>query len=475
MSLRDALAEALGDDGRVADGDSALDQHAADLSYHQPHRPDAVVFPESTDEVARVLAFADRERVPVVPFGAATSLEGHVIPVHGGISLDLGRLNRIVAVEPADLVAVVQPGVTRLALNERLGREGLQFPVDPGADATLGGMAATNASGTTTVRYGGMRAHLLALEVVLAGGRVIRTGSRARKSSAGYDVTSLFVGSEGTLGVITELTLRVHGIPEHAVAIRIAFPDVDAACRAAVALVGAGVSVTRLELLDADTLRAVNAYKGTGYEESASLFVELAGSEEGVAGDLEATREFAELEGATELQAERDPTARSRLWEARHHVLFALVAASPGKEHLSTDVCVPVSHLPDAVRHARDEIERQQLAGTVVAHAGDGNYHVLFMLDPADPSELERARALNAAIVAWALDHGGTCTGEHGIGLGKIGYLEREHGDLLPLMRGVKALLDPNGIMNPGKIFRRKSGSRDPRETGSMWQHRDGE
>jgi D-lactate dehydrogenase (cytochrome) len=452
VSLADALAEVL-DAGRVADAESALDQHAADLSYHPPHRPDAVVFPESTEEVARVLAFADRERVPVVPFGAATSLEGHVIPVAGGISLDLGRLNRILAVEPADLMAVVEPGVTRLALNERLGRDGLQFPVDPGADASLGGMAATNASGTTTVRYGGMRAHVLALEVVLAGGRVIRTGSRARKSSAGYDLTSLFVGSEGTLGVITELTLRVHGIPEHAVAIRIAFPDLDAACRAAVAIVGAGVSATRLELLDAETLRAVNAYKGTSYEEAPSLFVELAGSDEGVAGDLEAARELAE--DATAFQAERDPTARSRLWEARHHVLFALVAASPGKEHLSTDVCVPVSHLPDAVRHARAEIDRQGLTGTVVAHAGDGNYHVLFMLDPADPSELERARALNAAIVEWALEHGGTCTGEHGIGLGKIDYLEREHGDLLPLMRGVKALLDPNGIMNPGKVLPR--------------------
>jgi D-lactate dehydrogenase (cytochrome) len=450
VSLADALAEVL-DAGRVADGESALDQHAADLSYHPPHRPDAVVFPESTEEVARVLAFADRERVPVVPFGAATSLEGHVIPVAGGISLDLGRLNRILSVEPADLTAVVEPGVTRLALNERLGRDGLQFPVDPGADATLGGMAATNASGTTTVRYGGMRAHVLALEVVLAGGGVIRTGSRARKSSAGYDLTSLFVGSEGTLGVITELALRVHGIPEHAVAIRIAFPDLDAACRAAVAIVGAGVSATRLELLDAETLRAVNAYKGTSYEEAPSLFVELSGSDQGVAGDLEAARELAE--DATAFQAERDPTARSRLWEARHHVLFALVAASPGKEHLSTDVCVPVSHLPDAVRHARAEIDRQGLTGTVVAHAGDGNYHVLFMLDPADPSELERARALNAAIVEWALEHGGTCTGEHGIGLGKIGYLEREHGDLLPLMRGVKALLDPNGIMNPGKVL----------------------
>jgi D-lactate dehydrogenase (cytochrome) len=452
MSLVEALAGLLGP-GRASAGESVLDQHAADLSYHPPHRPDAVVFPESTAEVASVLAYADRERIPVVAFGAATSLEGHVIPVAGGISLDLSRLNRILSIEPGDLTAVVQPGVTRLAFNEQLGRDGLQFPVDPGADATLGGMAATNASGTTTVRYGGMRAHVLALEVVLADGSVVRTGSRARKSSAGYDLTSLFVGSEGTLGVITELTLRVHGIPEYAVALRIAFSDLDAACATAVGLVGAGVSVTRLELLDATTIAAVNAYKGTAYDEAPSLFVELAGSQEGVAGDLEAARELAELGGSTAFQAERDPTARSRLWEARHHVLFALVVSAPGKEHLSTDVCVPVSQLPEAIRHARAEIRRQGLVGTIVAHAGDGNYHVLFMLDPADPSELDRARALTAAIVEWALEHGGTCTGEHGIGLGKIGYLEREHGDLLPLMRGVKQLLDPNGILNPGKVL----------------------
>ncbi len=428
------------------------DQHAADLSYHPARRPEAVVFADETETVAAVLAFAHRERVPVVPYGAATSLEGHVIPVQGGISLDLTQMNRIVAVEPGDLTAVVQPGVTRLQLNERLGRDGLHFPVDPGADATLGGMAATNASGTTTVRYGGMRSHVLALEVVLPGGEVVRTGSRARKSSAGYDLTSLFIGSEGTLGVITELALRVHGIPEREVALRIAFADLDAACAAAVAFVGAGLAVERLELLDAPTLAAVNAYKRTGFDEAPSLFVSLTGSEAGVAGDVEAARELAEELGATAFQAERDPTACSRLWQARHHVLFALVAASPGKEHMSTDVCVPVSRLPEAMRHARTAIAASGLEATVVAHAGDGNYHVLFMLDPADPSELERARAMNAAIVDWALTAGGTCTGEHGIGIGKIGYLEREHGDLLPLMRGIKALVDPHGIMNPGKV-----------------------
>jgi len=450
VSVAAELAALLGEH-RVAAGESILDQHAADPTYHTPHRPDAVVFPESTEDVARLLDWAERERIPVVPYGAATSLEGHVIPVQGGVSLDTARMNRILAVDAGDLTAVVQPGVARVALNERLGRDGLQFPVDPGADASLGGMAATNASGTTTVRYGGMRAHVLALEVVLPGGRVIRTGSRARKSSAGYDVGALFVGSEGTLGVITELTLRVHGIPEHAVAIRIVFESLDDACATAVAIVGAGVSVVRLELLDGATLRAVNAYKGTALEEAPSLFVELAGSAEGVAGDLEAVRELAE--GCAVFDAERDPTARARLWQARHHVAFALVAATPGRQHLSTDVCVPVSHLPEAIRRARVEADRSGLWTSLVAHAGDGNYHVLFALDPTDPGELGRARELNDGIVEFALAHGGTCTGEHGIGLGKIGYLEREHGDLLPLMHGIKALCDPHGIMNPGKVL----------------------
>jgi D-lactate dehydrogenase (cytochrome) len=450
VSIADDLGTLLGD-GRVATGDSVLDQHAGDLTYHHPHRPDAVVFPESTEDVARLLEWADRERVPVVPYGAGTSLEGHVIPVDGGVSLDTSRLNRILAVEPADLTAVVQPGVTRLSLNQRLGGDGLQFPVDPGADASLGGMAATNASGTTTVRYGGMRAHVLALEVVLPGGRVIRTGSRARKSSAGYDLNALFVGSEGTLGVITELALRVHGIPEHAVAARIAFASLEDACSTAVAAAGAGLTVTRLELLDAGTMRAVNAFNGTSLDEAPSLFVELAGAPAAVESDLEALVELAA--DATAFEAERDPTARTRLWHARHNAFHAAVAEAPGRVHYATDVCVPVSHLPAALAHARAELDRAGVPSGVVAHAGDGNYHVLFMLDPDDPSELERARALNGAIVDWALDHGGTCTGEHGVGLGKTAYLEREHGDLVELMRGVKAVFDPNGIMNPGKLL----------------------
>lgn len=452
MSLRAELTALVGDDARVSESESVLDQHAQDLSYHAPRRPDIVVYPTSTDEVARILAFANRHGVPVVPFGAGTSLEGHVVPLEGGISLDLSRFDRILELEPADRVARVEPGVVRSRLNERAGEYGLFFPVDPGADATLGGMAATNASGTTTVRYGGMRANVLALEAVLADGTTVRAGSRALKTSAGYDLKGLFVGSEGTLGVITELMLRLHGIPEHVVAVRAAFPELEAACRAASALVASGVMVMRVELLDAATLRSVNAYKGTAYEESPSLFLEFGGSEAGVGGDLEATREILEWEGCTAFEYEREAEARARLWEARHHALFAAVHGSPGKLHKSTDVCVPVSELAAAVRHARELVDALGLPSGIVAHAGDGNYHVLFLLDPDDPAQLDAAEGLTAQIVEWALERGGTCSGEHGIGMGKLGYLAREHGDLLPLMRGIKQLFDPNGILNPGKV-----------------------
>jgi D-lactate dehydrogenase (cytochrome) len=452
-TLRAALLDAVPDERRVTTSESVLEQHARDLTHHAPRRPDVVVYPQSTAEVAAVLRWANAERVPVVAFGAGTSLEGHVIPVLGGISLDLSRMDRILAVHAADLQAVVEPGVLRNRLNERLGADGLFFPVDPGADASLGGMAATNASGTTTIRYGGMRTNTLALEVVLADGSVVRTGGRALKSSAGYNLTSLFVGSEGTLGVVTALTLRLYGIPELTVAARVAFPDLHAACRTAAALVGAGVTVSRLELLDGQTVRAVNAYKGSSYPTADSLFLEFAGSEGGVAGDVEAARELAEAEGCVSFDSEREAEARSRLWEARHHVLFALVHASPGKTHRSTDVCVPVSELPGAIEAARRSLDALGLDAAIIGHVGDGNYHVLFMLDPGDADELERAERLNGELVDYALERGGTCTGEHGIGLGKLGYLEREHGDLLPLMRGIKGLLDPNGILNPGKVL----------------------
>jgi D-lactate dehydrogenase (cytochrome) len=453
MTLLDRLADVL-PPSQLSVADSVLDGHSRDLAYHDPHAPDVVVFPESTADVARVLAGANAESVPVTPFGAGTSLEGHVIPVAGGISLDLSRLDRVLTVRPADLQADVQAGVLRSALNAAAAGHGLWFTVDPGADASIGGMAATNASGTTTVRYGAMRANVLALEVVLADGSVIRPGARTVKTSAGYDLRSLFIGSEGTLGVITELTVRLWGVPEHEVAVRLAFPSLDHACRCAATLVAMGVGVQRLELLDAATIEAVNAYKGTAFAAAPTLFVELAGSEAGVAGDAAALHEVAAWEECLEIHEAREAEERLRLWEARHHALFAMLNASPGKRHRATDVCVPVSELPAAVAHARARTEALGLDAAIVAHAGDGNYHVAVMFDPDDPDERARVDALSGDLVAWALERGGTCTGEHGIGLGKIEHLEQEHGDLIPYLARLKAAFDPNGILNPGKVLR---------------------
>jgi len=446
-----ALREAVGD-AAVKEGDSERDLHGADLSFHPAHRPDLVVYPASTAEVARVLEVADAHRIPVVAFGAGTSLEGHVIPVRGGISLDLTRLDAILEISPGNLTATVQAGVTRLQLVRAAGEHGLFFPVDPGADATLGGMAATNAAGTTTVRYGKMRANVLALEAVLAGGRVIRTGSRAAKTSAGYDLTSLLVGSEGTLAVITEVTVRLHAIPEHVVALRISFPDVESASRTAAGLVAAGGGVSRVELLDAWTVEAVNAFSGTSYPEGPCLLVEASGSEQLVESDLELVQAIARDEGATEIVHERDADARARLWRARHDVAHALAARFPGTKERVTDVCVPLTELAGAVRFARGEIERLGLDAGIAGHAGDGNLHVAIQVGP-DPAEIARSEELVHNVVTDALTRGGTSTGEHGVGLGKIDALAEEHGDLIPLMHAIKAGFDPNGILNPGKVL----------------------
>ena len=450
-ALRAALA-AIGDPARVSTGDSERDLHAADITFHPPHRPDVVVHVRTTEEVSAVLTLAAERRVPVTPFAAGTSLEGHVIPVAGGISLDLTRMDRILAITPEDLTATVQPGVTRSALERAAAEHGLFFPVDPGADATLGGMAATNAAGTTTLRYGKMRANVLALEAVLPGGSVIRAGSGAPKTSAGYDLLGLLIGSEGTLAVISELTVRLFGIPEHAVVLRISFPDVTAAARAAVATVAAGAGVTRVELLDGWTVTAINAHEGTDLPPVPTLFVEAAGTEQSVTSEL--VRTLAEGEGAEAIVAERDPTARTRLWAARHAAAYAAAAAAPGKLPRATDVCVPLSELAGAVAVARAEVDRRGLVAGIVGHAGDGNVHVALHVDPDDPAELAAADELADLLIVDALARGGTCTGEHGIGLGKREALEREHPDLIPLMRGIKDVFDPHGIMNPGKILR---------------------
>ena len=449
---KQALTDALGDE-RVRDGDSERDLHAGDFSFHPPHRPDLVVYPGSTTEVAQVLALANDLRLPVTAFGAGTSLEGHVIPVNGGISLDLSRLDRILEIAPANLTATAQAGVTRLQLTRAAGEHGLFFAVDPGADATLGGMAATNAAGTTTVRYGKMRANVLALEAVLADGRVIRTGSRTAKTSAGYDLTSLLVGSEGTLAVITEVTVRLHAIPEHAVALRVSFPDIESACAAAAGMVAAGAGVTRIELMDAWIVAAVNAYSRTSYPEGPCLLVEATGSEAVVLADLELVQAIALAEGATDVVYERDPDARARLWKARHDAAHAATAMMPGTRERTTDACVPLTALAGAATFARSEIDRLGLSASILGHAGDGNLHVNLRVDPDDPDEMRRSDDLVHNVVADALARGGTSTAEHGIGLGKIGALEAEHGDLIPLMLAIKASFDPNGILNPGKVL----------------------
>jgi D-lactate dehydrogenase (cytochrome) len=455
-ALRTALRDIVDDPARVSAGDSDRALHSEDMTFHAAHTPDVVVYPVSTDEVSRILTLAEAEGIPVTPFGVGSSLEGHVIPVEGGISLDLSRMDRIVSIEPENLIATVEPGVTRAALERGAGQHGLWFPIDPGADATLGGMAATNASGTTTVRFGKMRPNVLALEVVLPGGSVLRTGSRAFKTSAGYDLTGLFVGSEGTLGVITELTLRLYGIPEHVVAVRVSFPTLEAACRTAVTSVAAGTGVRRLELLDAINIHAINKYAGTAYPEVPSLFVEAAGSEGSVGGDLELVLELAEEEGAIDVVHERDPDRRAKLWAARHSAAYSWTQLWPGSRHCSTDVCVPLAELPAAVTFARATADRLGLRAGILGHVGDGNFHVGVTLDPDDPAEVAGWHELSRLVVEDAIARGGTCTGEHGIGLGKVRALQLEHPDLLPYYRGIKQLFDPNGIMNPGKVLARE-------------------
>ena len=453
MDLLAGLGTILPGD-RIVSGADDLERHGGGVfTYHAPIQPDAVVYPESRDEVVRVLRFANEHRIPIVPFGQGSSLEAHTLPVNGGISLDLGRMDRILEVRPDDFIARVQPGLTHEALNAALAEHGLLFPVDPGWDASLGGMAGTNASGTNAVKYGVMRDQVLGVEAVLADGTVMRTGGMAMKSSAGYDLTGLFVGSEGTLGVFTEMILRLYPLPERIVAARAVFPDIEAAGRAAVGMIRTGMRIGRVELVDARTVGAVNTYKGTDYAAAPTLFLEFSGSKASVESDVEVARETSAAEGCSSFEFEADEEAREKLWEARHDAALAIRDLYPGMGMMSTDVCVPISDLPGALRHARDIIESRGLDGAILGHVGDGNYHAVFPVDTGDEADQERAEAVNAEIVDYALERGGTCTGEHGIGLGKTGHLHKEHGDSLPFMREIKRIVDPNGIMNPGKIF----------------------
>jgi D-lactate dehydrogenase (cytochrome) len=430
------------------------EQHGRDESVFDVPPPQAVVFAESEAEVARVVALCAQHRVPVIPYGAGSSLEGHLLAVQGGISLDVSRMNRILRIDAEDLTATVQPGVTRKALNDALRHEGMFFPIDPGADASLGGMAATRASGTNAVRYGTMRENVLGLRFVSAGGEVVRTGSRAKKSSAGYDLTRLLIGSEGTLGVITELTVKVHPLPEAVSAAVCFFPTIDAAVRTAMQVIQIGVPIARCELLDTNAVKAVNAHDKLALKEAPMLLMEFHGSEAGVAEQAATVQDVAADHGGEAFEWATTPEARTRLWTARHHAYLSGLQMRPGCRAVTTDTCVPISRLAENIDASVVEVEAAGLPYFIVGHVGDGNFHLAYLLDPAQPQELATAERLSAQMVARAIALEGTCTGEHGIGLHKQGFLCDETGEeAVALMRAVKAALDPLGILNPGKIF----------------------
>jgi len=428
-------------------------QHANTLTWTENQPPDVVVYPQTTDEVAEVVKLCAAHRVPVVAFGTGTSFEGHTNAPFGGVSVDTSLMKRIVAVHPEDLDCVVEPGVTRKELNEHLRDKGLFFPIDPGADASLGGMAGTRASGTNAVRYGTMKDNVLALTVVMPNGDVVRTARRAKKSSAGYDLTRLIVGSEGTLGIITEITLKLHGIPEAISAGVCPFPSIRAACEATILAIQTGLPVARIELLDEVMVRAANQYSKLTLPETPMLFLEFHGSDAGVKEQAERFGEIAAEYGGGPFDWATRVEDRNRLWQARHDAYWAAGALRPGAKSIATDVCVPISRLAECVDETKRDIEASGLTAPVVGHVGDGNFHVQPLVDPDDPDEVARCMAFIERLVERALAMEGTCTGEHGVGQKKMKYLEAEHGpEALELMRTLKRAIDPDDIMNPGKI-----------------------
>jgi len=431
------------------------EQHGRDESPFEVPPPEAVVFAESAEDVAAAVALAAEHGVPVIPFGIGSSLEGHLLAVQGGISIDVSRMNQILRVNAEDLTVTVQPGVTRNQLNNAIRHTGLFFPIDPGADASLGGMAATRASGTNAVRYGTMRENVLALQVVTADGQILRTGTRAKKSSAGYDLTRLMVGSEGTLGVITEVTLKLYPLPESVSAAICHFPSVDAAVQTTIQIIQMGVPIARCELLDANAVRYVNRHDKLTLREHPMLLMEFHGSEAGVAEQAQLVQQVAREHGGEDFAWATTPEDRTRLWTARHRAYFAGMAAHPGCRSVTTDTCVPISRLAECIALAVREADAAGLPYYIVGHVGDGNFHIAYLIDPARPEQRALAEQLNDQLVHHALDLEGTCTGEHGVGLHKQGFLVDEAGEAtVALMRVVKRALDPKNILNPGKIFR---------------------
>jgi D-lactate dehydrogenase (cytochrome) len=446
----DVLTQRFGE--RLTTNQTIRDRHGTDESYHAPKAPDAVVFPQTTDDVIDIVNICCDHRTPIIPFGVGTSLEGHIAALHGGVCVDLGQMNSVLSVNPEDLDVTVEPGVTRKQLNEYLRDTGLFFPIDPGADATIGGMTATRASGTNAVRYGTMRENVLSLGVVLPDGRYIRTGKRARKSSAGYDLTRLFVGSEGTLGVITDVTLRLYGIPETISAAICSYPTVDAAVQTTILTIQSGVPIARIELVDEVQMQALNKFSDLGLAEQPTLFFEFHGTSAGVAEQIETVRAISDDFGGRDFDWASRPEDRNKLWQARHDAHYANMQLRPGAKAWPTDVCVPISRLADCIDETRRDIDESGLLAPIVGHVGDGNFHVDMVLDPDNADEVSRAVELNERLVARALEMEGTCTGEHGVGYGKIDKLAAEHGDALDVMRGLKQTIDPLNLMNPGKV-----------------------
>ena len=451
-AMLDALRQRFGE--RCSTAAAVRDQHGRDEGTYPVTPPDAVVFCESTDEVAAVVALASAHGVPVIPFGVGSSLEGHLLAVQGGVSVDLSRMNRVVHVHAEDLTATVQAGVTREQLNREIKDTGLFFPIDPGANATLGGMAATRASGTNAVRYGTMRENVLGLTVVTASGEVVRTGTRAKKSSAGYDLTRLFVGSEGTLGVMTEVTVKLVPLPEAVSAAICHFPSIDAAVQTTIQIIQTGVPIARCELLDANAIRAVNKHSGLALREQPMLLMEFHGSAASVHEQAQTVQALAREHGGENFQWASTPEERTRLWTARHKSYFAALQTRPGCRCQSTDTCVPISRLAESINESVAEAEASGIPYWIVGHVGDGNFHLSYLLDPDSADERATVERLSEQMVQRALRLEGTCTGEHGIGLHKMGYLLDEAGPAaVEMMRSVKRALDPKNIMNPGKIF----------------------
>ncbi|WP_342619923.1 FAD-linked oxidase C-terminal domain-containing protein [Rhodoferax sp. GW822-FHT02A01] len=452
QALLDALQARFGAQFSVAM--AVREQHGRDESAFDVPPPDAVVFAQSTQDVADAVKLCAQYRVPVIPFGVGSSLEGHLLAVHGGVSLDVSRMNQVLHIHAEDLTVTLQPGVTRKQLNEAVKSAGLFFPIDPGADASLGGMCATRASGTNAVRYGTMRENVLALEVVTASGEVIRTGTRAKKSSAGYDLTRLMVGSEGTLGVITEITLKLHPLPEAVMAASVSFASLADAVNTTIQIIQMGVPIARCELLDGRTVAMVNRHSRLSLPETPLLLMEFHGSPEGVKEQVQTVQSIAHDHGGNAFEWAHTPEERSRLWTARHNAYFAGVQSRPGCRVISTDTCVPISRLADALLDCVTEADAAGIPYFLVGHVGDGNFHMGYLLDPNQPQERVAAEALNTQLVQRALRLGGTCSGEHGVGLHKMEFLRDEAGaGAVAMMRGIKQALDPHNILNPGKIF----------------------